>query len=151
MAIPEPNYVTLRPMPDELKETIEGDGYTVSSLDALGSGPGFRKIRSTLAVTAFGINAIVLPPNYAGPKHAHERQEETYFVHEGTLEFEFGDGTKHRLGPGGIVRVDASTVRRVRNVGDHDATYVCAGGDGGYVGRDGVNPGDEDSQGGFGR
>jgi mannose-6-phosphate isomerase-like protein (cupin superfamily) len=138
-------------MSGEVKETIEGDGYAVSSLDALGSGPGFRKIRTQLGVTAFGINAVVIPAGYAGPKHAHERQEETYFVHSGTLEFEFGDGKKFRLGPGGVVRVDASTVRRVRNVGDGDAIYVCAGGEGGYVGRDGVNPGDEDSAGGFGK
>jgi mannose-6-phosphate isomerase-like protein (cupin superfamily) len=152
IAIPAANYVTLPAMSEEVKETIEGDGYTVSSLDALGSGPGFRKIRTGLGVTAFGINAIVIPPNYASPKHSHERQEETYFVHEGTLEFEFGDGTKHRLGPGGIVRVDASTVRRVRNVGERDAIYVCAGGEGGYVGRDGVRGGDdEDSRGGFGK
>ena len=138
-------------MSDELKETVEGDGYAVSSLGALGDGPGFRKIRTGLGVTAFGINAIVIPPNYAGPKHAHERQEETYFVHKGTVEFEFGDGKKYRLGPGGIVRVDASTVRRLRNVGDEDAIYVCAGGEGGYVGRDGVIPDDEDSRAGFGR
>src|SRR5256885_16855685 len=138
-------------MSEELKETIEGDGYAVSSLDALGSGPGFRKIRSELGVTAFGINAIVLPENYGGPKPAHERQEETYFVHSGTIEIEFGDGTKHRLGPGGLARVDAATVRRLRNVGSGEATYVCAGGDGGYVGRDGVVPDDEDSGGGFGK
>ena len=139
-------------MSEEVKETIEGEGYAVSSLDALGSGPGFRKIRSQLGVTAFGINAVVIPAGYAGPKHAHERQEETYFVHSGTLEFEFGDGKKFRLGPGGVVRVDASMVRRVRNVGDGDAIYVCAGGEGGYVGRDGVPGGDpEESKGGFGR
>ena len=128
-----------------------GDGWAATSLDELGDGPGFRKIRSTLGVEAFGINALVLPAGFSTPFHAHERQEETYFVHSGTLEFEFGDGKKFRLGPGGVVRVDASTVRRVRNVGDGDAIYVCAGGEGGYVGRDGVNPGDEDSAGGFGK
>jgi uncharacterized cupin superfamily protein len=139
-------------MSEDVNETIEGEGYAVSSLDALGSGPGFRKIRTELGVKAFGINAIVIPPGYAGPRHAHERQEETYFVHDGTLEFEFGDGKKFRLGPGGIVRVDAWCVRRVRNVGDRDAIYVCAGGDGGYVGRDGVPGGDaEESKGGFGK
>jgi mannose-6-phosphate isomerase-like protein (cupin superfamily) len=150
MAMPGENYVTLPGMPDEVSETIEGDGYTVSSLAALGDGPGFRKIRVPLGVTAFGINAIVLPENYASPKHAHERQEETYFVHSGSIEIEFGDGTKHRLGPGGLARVDSSIVRRLRNVGSGEATYVCVGGEGGYVGRDGV-PGGEDSAGGFGK
>ncbi|MEA2437221.1 MAG: hypothetical protein QOF65_1777 [Thermoleophilaceae bacterium] len=149
--MPRANYVTLLDMSEEVNETIEGDGYTISSLAALGDGPGFRKIRGPLGVTAFGINAIVLPENYGGPRHSHERQQETYFVHSGTIEIEFDDGTKHRLGPGGLARVDAATVRRLRNVGSGEATYVCAGGEGGYVGRDGVIPDDGNSAGGFGK
>ena len=44
------------------------------------------------------------------------------------------------LGPGGLVRVDPPTVRRLRNTSDAaEATYFCVGGDGGYVGRDGQN------------
>jgi quercetin dioxygenase-like cupin family protein len=150
MAIAGANYGNL-PLMTEVHETIEGDGYAVSNLDALGEGPGFRKIRGPLGVKAFGINAIVLPPGYATPKHSHERQEETYFVHSGALEIEFGDGSKHALGPGGLARVDAATVRRLRNVGDGEAVYVCVGGADGYVGRDG-RPGEgEDAAGGFGR
>ena len=43
-----------------------------------------------------------------------------------------------------MARVDAATVRRMRNVGDEDAVYVCVGGKDGYVGRDGQVPeGDE--------
>lgn len=114
------------------------DGYAVAHLDDLGAGPGFRKIRADLGVTAFGINAIVLPPGYETNRHAHEQQEEVYFVHEGQVEITFGDGTSHRLGPGGIARVDAATVRQLKNVGDGEATYVCAGGKDGYVGRDGI-------------
>jgi mannose-6-phosphate isomerase-like protein (cupin superfamily) len=137
-----------------MNETISGDGYAVSSLDALGEGPGFRKIRGPLGVEAFGINAIVLPPGYATPRHSHERQEETYFVHSGEVEIEFGSGgdvTTHKLGPGGLARVSAATVRRLRNVGEGEAIYVCVGGAGGYVGRDGQTSGDEADQGGFGK
>ena len=118
----------------------EGEGWASAELDDLGEGYGFRKIRKELGVTAFGINAIVLPPGMWTGKHFHERQQETYFVHRGTLEFEFGDGERLRLGPGGVVRVDAQTVRRMGNVGDEDAIYVIAGGEGGYVGRDGRLP-----------
>ena len=118
----------------------EGEGWASAELDDLGEGYGFRKIRKELGVTAFGINAIVLPPGMWTGKHFHERQQETYFVHRGTLEFEFGDGERLRLGPGGVVRVDAHTVRRMGNVGDEDAIYVIAGGEGGYVGRDGRLP-----------
>ena len=118
----------------------EGEGWAAANLDDLGDGPGFRKIRKELGVTAFGINAIVLPPGVWTNRHYHERQEEVYFVHRGTLEMELGDGERVRLEPGGVVRVDASTVRRVGNVGDEDVVYVIAGGEGGYVGRDGLLP-----------
>jgi mannose-6-phosphate isomerase-like protein (cupin superfamily) len=71
----------------------------------------------------------------------HERQEELYFVHQGTIEFRFGDDATQTLGPGGFARVDPSTVRSFRNVSDkEDAVYVCVGGAGGYVGRDGRVP-----------
>jgi mannose-6-phosphate isomerase-like protein (cupin superfamily) len=89
-------------------------------------------------VTAFGINAVVLPPHYATGPHSHERQEETYFVHRGTVAIEFGDGSEYVLDEGGLARVDPRTVRRVRNLGDEEAVYVCAGGADGYVGRDGI-------------
>ncbi len=59
---------------------------------------------------------------------------------------EFGDGSVHALGEGGLARVDAATVRKVRNVGDVDAVYVCAGGAGGYVGRDGRVPEGEEQR-----
>ena len=121
-----------------------GDGWSLATLDDLGEGPGFRKIRKELGVTAFGVNAVVMPAGYRARPHKHERQQEIYFVHEGTLEFEFEGGAKHRLGPGGIVRVDADTVRRIGNVGDGDAVYVSVGGDDGYVGRDGVPLDDAD-------
>ena len=127
-------------MADDVREPVKGDGWAVANIDGLGEGYGFRKIRKELDVTAFGINAIVLPPGYTTPRHSHERQEETYFVHRGRIEMEFGDGSKHALGPGGVARVDARTVRHVRNVSGENAVLVVAGGQDGYVGRDGVRP-----------
>jgi mannose-6-phosphate isomerase-like protein (cupin superfamily) len=121
-----------------------GEGYAVGSLDDLGDGPGFRKIRKGLGVTAFGVNAIVLPPGIETGFHYHDKQEELYFVHRGAVEIEFGDGSVHALAAGGMARVDAATVRKLRNPGDVDAVYVCAGGADGYVGRDGrVREGEE--------
>ncbi|MFL5836229.1 MAG: cupin domain-containing protein [Solirubrobacteraceae bacterium] len=123
-------------MADEVRNPVRGDGYAAAHLDAMGEGYGFRKVRRVLDVTAFGINAIVLPAGIETGFHYHDVQEETYFVHRGRLEFEFGDGRKLVLGPGGFVRVDASTHRKVRNVGDEDAVYVVVGGKDGYVGRE---------------
>ena len=133
------------------EKTAKGDGYTVSSLDALGDGLGFRKIRVPLGVTEFGANAIVIPPGYATNSHMHQRQQELYFVHRGTIEIEFGDGTKHVMEEGGLARVDAQVARRLRNVGEGEAVYVCVGGADGYVGRDGQTSGDPDAEGGFGK
>jgi quercetin dioxygenase-like cupin family protein len=121
-------------------EVSKGDGYAVSSLDGIGEGWGFRKIRKELGVTAFGVNAIVMPPGYESGKHLHETQEELYFVHQGRLEIDL-DGSKHELGPGGLAWVDAHVVRGLKNLSDsEDAIYVCVGGKDGYVGRDGKLP-----------
>jgi mannose-6-phosphate isomerase-like protein (cupin superfamily) len=121
-----------------------GDGYAVAQLEDLGEGPGFRKVRKGLDVTAFGVNAIVLPPGIESGFHYHDVQEELYFLHSGTIEMEFGDGSVERLEAGGFARVDAATVRKLRNVGDIDAVYLCAGGKDGYIGRDGrVREGEE--------
>jgi mannose-6-phosphate isomerase-like protein (cupin superfamily) len=132
---------------EEVREPIEGDGFAVASLEGLGEGYGFRKIRKGLGVSAFGVNAIVIPPGYQTGRHFHEEQEELYFVHRGTVEIEFGDGSRYVLGEGGMARVSASTVRRVRNLSDtEDAVYVVTGGKGGYVGRDGHLPEGETSR-----
>jgi mannose-6-phosphate isomerase-like protein (cupin superfamily) len=128
-------------------EVVEGDGYAVApNLDALGEGYGFRKVRRALGVTAFGVNAIVLPPGYETGRHFHERQEELYFVHSGRIAIEFGDGTSHELDRGGMARIDPATVRKVRNLsGSDDAVYLAIGGKDGYVGRDGRLPEGEES------
>jgi quercetin dioxygenase-like cupin family protein len=119
----------------------KGDGYAVANLDDLGQGPGFRKIRQELGVTAFGANAIVMPPTYESGSHYHEQQEELYFLHSGQIVITFGDGSSHTLDPGGLAWVDASTVRKVGNPSEtEEAVYVIVGGKDGYVGRDGKQP-----------
>jgi mannose-6-phosphate isomerase-like protein (cupin superfamily) len=128
----------------EYPAVIHGEGYAVGNLNDLGDGPGFRKVRKGLGVTAFGVNAIVLPPGIETGFHYHDVQEELYFVHRGSIEMEFGDGSAQRLDEGGMARVDAATVRKIRNIGEVDAVYLCAGGKDGYIGRDGrVRAGEE--------
>lgn len=123
------------------QNVTKGNGYAVANLDDLGQGPGFRKIRKPLGLTAFGANAIVLPPSYETGKHFHEQQEELYFLHSGRVAIEFGDGSSHELEPGGLAWVDASTVRKLKNLSDsEEAVYVVVGGKDGYVGRDGRQP-----------
>ena len=121
-------------------------GHAFGALDELGEGYGFRKIRAPLGVTAFGVNAIVLPPGYETGRHFHDEQEELYFLHRGEIEIELNDSEPPRLEPGSAARVDPATVRKIRNVGDGDAVYVVIGGKDGYVGRDGQAPQGETSR-----
>jgi mannose-6-phosphate isomerase-like protein (cupin superfamily) len=124
----------------EVRDPVQGDGYAVGSIDGMGEGYGFRKIRRELEVKEVGVNAIVLPGDLETGFHYHDEQEELYFVHSGRVEIEFGDGRKFILGPGGVARVDAATHRKIRNAGSEDAVYVVIGAKGGYVGRDGRLP-----------
>ena len=131
---------------DPVHDVVEGEGFAVGNVDSLGDRYGFRKIRRELGVQAMGMNAIAIPPGYETGRHYHEQQEETYFVHRGKIEMTFGDESSYVLGPGGIARVDAATVRKIKNVGDDDALYVIVGGKDGYVGRDGKLPEGETSR-----
>ena len=114
--------------------------YAFGSLDELGDGHGFRKIRTALGVEAFGVNAIVYPPHYEGPEHYHDTQDELYFVHKGRIRVDVG-GESRELGEGGLFHASSTTPRRISNIGDDAIVYVV-GGWGGYVERDGhlVNP-----------
>jgi len=127
-------------------------GHSFSSLDELGDGPGFRKVRRGLGVTAFGVNAIVFPPGYKGFLHFHDEQDELYFVHAGTARVEVGGETRE-LGPGGLVHVESTTPRRVSNASATDDLVVLViGGKGGYVERDGhlVDAADAERRASFG-
>jgi len=118
-------------------------GYSIATLDELGEGYGFRKVRQPLGVTAFGVNALVFPPHYEGPNHYHDTQDELYFVHRGTAIFTF-DGEEHEVGEGGIVHVESTTHRMITNRTDEDLVLYIVGGKGGYVERDGHVVSEED-------
>ncbi len=111
-------------------------GYAFGSIDELGEGHGFRKVRKALGVTAFGVNAVVMPPGFDGFLHYHDTQDELYFVHSGTARFEV-DGEVRDVGPGGLVHVESTTTRKFSNPGDEDLVVLVVGGKGGYVERDG--------------
>jgi len=113
-------------------------GYTFGSLDELGEGPGFRKVRGALGVTSFGVNGIVFPPSFEGFEHFHETQDELYFVHRGRARVEVG-GEVRELGEGGLVHVESTTPRKVSNASDtEELVLLVVGGKDGYVERDGV-------------
>ena len=94
-------------------------------------------------MTAFGANAIVMPPGFDGFLHFHDTQDELYFVHRGSARVEV-DGEERLVGEGGIVHVESTTPRKISNASPTDDLVVfVVGGAGGYVERDGhlVDPG----------
>ena len=103
----------------------------------------FRKLRRELGITAFGANALVLPPGTEWFNHFHEQQDELYFVHRGRAGFEV-EGEEFELGPGGACYVESTTPRRFWNAGDDELVLLAIGGKDGYVERDGqmVDPAD---------
>ena len=117
--------------------------HSFSTLDELGDGPGFRKIRSALGVTAFGVNALVYPPGHEGFLHYHDTQDELYFVHRGTVRVEVGGETRD-LEAGGLFHAESTTPRKISNPFGEEATLLIVGGKGGYVDRDGHMVHDED-------
>jgi mannose-6-phosphate isomerase-like protein (cupin superfamily) len=111
-------------------------GYAKGTIDEMGEGPGFRKIRRELGVTAFGVNALIYPPGQEGFLHYHDEQDELYFVHKGRASFEV-EGEKFELGPGGVVYVESKTPRKINNEADEELVVLAVGGKDGYVSRDG--------------
>ena len=127
--------------------------HAFGSLDELGEGHGFRKVRHALGVTAFGVNAIVMAPGQEGFAHYHEQQDELYFVHSGRARVEV-EGEVRELGPGGLFHVESTTPRKVGNgSADEDLVLLVIGGKGGYVERDGklVEEGDAERRASFGK
>jgi quercetin dioxygenase-like cupin family protein len=113
------------------------DGYAFGSLDELGEGPGFRKVRRALGVTAFGVNGVVYPPGFEGFLHYHDEQDELYFVHRGRARVEVGGETRE-LSEGGLFHAESTTPRKIRNASDtEDLILLVIGGKDGYVERDG--------------
>ena len=125
--------------------------HAFGTLDEMGSGPGFRKVRQALGVEAFGVNALVMAPGHEGFMHYHDTQDELYFVHSGTARFEVADETRD-LGPGGFLHAPSTTPRKVSNAGAEECVVLIVGAKGGYVGRDGqlVDPADLERRTSFG-
>jgi len=128
-------------------------GHTFGTIDDLCDGYGFRKVRRALGVTAFGVNAIVMPPGFLGFQHFHDDQDELYFVHSGRARVEV-EGEERILEPGGLLHVESTTPRRVSNASETDDLVILViGGKDGYVERDGhmVDQADVERRAAFGQ
>ena len=113
-------------MSDEVREPVQGDGWAVGSLDGIGDGYGFRKVRRELGVTAFGVNAIVIPQGYQTGRHYHQQQEELYIVVSGAATFEI-DGESVEAPTGALVNVQPAAKRKATATEDGTTILVVGG------------------------
>jgi quercetin dioxygenase-like cupin family protein len=70
----------------------------------------------------FAMQALV-PPGGGPPPHIHTREDETFYVLEGNIEFLLGDQTVV-AGPGDFVNVPRGIVHRFRNAGTATARII---------------------------
>lgn len=70
----------------------------------------------------FAMEALV-PPGGGPPPHVHRREDETFYLLEGAIEFRLGDEAI-TAGPGDFVNVPRGTVHNFRNTGSETARMV---------------------------
>ena len=111
-------------------------GYR-SSLDELGEGYGFRKIRQPLGVTAFGVNALVFPPGYEGPEPLPRPAGRAVLrpPRHGDLHVRRRRSTRSARGASSMS--SRRRHRMISNRTDGDLVLFIVGGKDGYVERDG--------------
>ncbi len=91
--------------------------YTAKQIKDMqaGFGGGFVKARAELGVTAFGMQVIQLPPDYADyPEHDHAEsaQEEVFIALSGSGWFEI-EGERVELDGDTLVRIGPAARRKV--------------------------------------
>ena len=64
----------------------------------------------------FSIFEDAVPPNVGPPRHIHKKQDEVFFVLEGSFEFEV-DGTIISAGAGDVAFAPRGTIHAFKNVG----------------------------------
>ena len=83
------------------------------------------RVLLTTETTGGAISVIMAwhKPSEGPPDHVHFRQEEMFFIVEGTYELTVG-GETSTVGPGTIVFIPRNLVHRFRNVGDATACML---------------------------
>ena len=70
----------------------------------------------------FAMEALV-PSGGGPPLHIHRREDETFYVLEGQMEFQLGDDTI-TAGPGDFVNIPRGIVHRFQNTGSETARMI---------------------------
>jgi quercetin dioxygenase-like cupin family protein len=101
------------------------DAYTAAHEDDLAREGGWRLVRRTLGLSAFGMNLVEVAPGGDLPAHDERDpdQEEVYFVLAGRPTIRIGE-EEHEAGPGTFVRISPEPIRSVVNSGHEPARLL---------------------------
>lgn len=96
-----------------------------------GTGPAYRspvdQIRFLLTGEQTGgalfMAEVSVPPGGGNPPHIHRREEETFYMQQGTLTVQVGGETLKAL-PGDMVRLPRGVAHCFQNNGDVDAKFL---------------------------
>jgi mannose-6-phosphate isomerase-like protein (cupin superfamily) len=105
----------------------EGRG---SPLNIVGE-PTLVKVGAQDSRGAIALFHLTAPPMSGPPLHVHSREDETFYVLEGELVFEFG-GRREVVGPGGMVYLERGVPHRYQNFTDRDARLLIGVAPGGF-------------------
>ncbi len=72
---------------------------------------------------AYFVMEALVPPGGGPPPHIHRREDETFYLVEGEIEFKLGDEVI-AAGPGDFVNVPKGTVHNFHNAGTETARLV---------------------------
>jgi quercetin dioxygenase-like cupin family protein len=72
---------------------------------------------------AYFVMEALVPPGGGPPPHVHRREDETFYVVEGEIEFKLGEEVI-AAGPGDFVNVPKGTVHRFHNAGTETARLI---------------------------
>jgi mannose-6-phosphate isomerase-like protein (cupin superfamily) len=98
---------------------------TVIHRDECETNGNWSLVRRTLAVRAFGINIVDIPPGEQIPEHDEiaRDQEEVFFTLSGTPTLVV-DGETHPMRSGSFARLDPEHTRTVHNGGSEPASVL---------------------------
>ncbi|GET43668.1 quercetin 2,3-dioxygenase [Microseira wollei] len=72
----------------------------------------------------YGLVEIIMQPNSAVPPHIHTRENESFYIQEGEIEFQLGEQTIVAT-PGTFVHSAKGQPHSFRNIGAKPAKFLC--------------------------
>jgi quercetin dioxygenase-like cupin family protein len=122
---------------DQLSATRNADGSAISSEQSqvayvpAGKGRSYKSPIDQVTVLLTGeqtggaifMAEAIVPPGSGNPPHIHARENETFYLQQGTLTIQVGEKTLNAL-PGDMVQLPRGVVHCFQNTGNVDAKFL---------------------------